>query len=208
MFMFKLRKDDEFFQMFDRLAQTVHEGALALADLLMNYEDISNKVRRIKNLEHAGDEHTHRILEHLAKTFITPLDREDIQRAATKLDDILDAMDAVANRLMLFKITTMAEDAKAFGPVLVKATGLLVEALIQLRDLKKADTIISLCVDIHTQENEGDRLVHHALANMFANCQDAREIIKWKDIYEILERATDCCEDVADVLHTIVLKHA
>jgi uncharacterized protein len=207
MFTVRTRKD-EFFGMFDTSAQNVHQGALALLDLLENYQDVPNKVRKVKNFEHAGDEHTHRILEKLAKMFITPLDREDIQRAATALDDVIDAMDAAANRLMLFKITQVTEDAKAFARVLVKATSLIVAAFAQLRNLKQSAAILSTCVEIHTQENEGDRLLQHALADLFEGAQDPRDIIKWKDIYEILERATDECEDVADVLHTIMLKHA
>jgi uncharacterized protein len=207
MFGFRLKRD-EFFSMFDRSAQNVHEGALALQDLLEHYEDVPNKVRRIKNLEHAGDELTHRIMEKLAKMFITPLDREDIQRAATQLDDVIDAMDAAANRMMLYKIQATTEDAKAFGRVLVKATSLLVEAFSGLRDIKHPDEIMIACVEIHTQENEGDRLLQHALAELFEGTSDARDIIKWKDVYQILESATDECEDVADVLQTIVLKHA
>src|ERR1035437_1807028 len=124
MFHFRKRKD-EFFGMFDKAAQNVHEAALALLDLLEHYEDVPNKVRRIKNLEHAGDEFTHQMLAKLARMFITPLDREDIQRAATRLDDVLDEMDTAANRMMLFKIEQTTEDAKAFGRVLVKATSLL-----------------------------------------------------------------------------------
>ena len=207
MFAIRTRKD-EFFGMFDTSAQNVHEGAKALLDLLENFEDVPNKVKRIKNLEHAGDEHTHRILEKLAKMFITPLDREDIQRMGTRLDDVIDAMDAAANRIMLYKVEKMTEDAKAFGRVLVKATALLVDAFSRLRDLKHSDAILTACVEVHTQENEGDRLLQHALAELFVGAIDPRDIIKWKDIYEILERATDECEDVADVLHTIVLKHA
>jgi hypothetical protein len=208
MFGFRQRKE-EFFRMFDKSAENVHEGAKALLDLLEHYEDVPNKVRRIKNLEHAGDEFTHRILERLAKMFITPLDRDDIQETATRLDDIIDQMDAAASRMMLFKIAEMTEDAKALGRVIVKSTGLLVEAFTHLRDLKKSsDAILSSCVEVHTQENEGDRLFQHALAILFEEEQDAKEIIKWKDIYQTLEYATDRCEDVADVLHTIVVKHA
>jgi len=206
MFTVRTRKD-EFFGMFDTSAQNVHEGALALLDLLENYEDVPNKVRRVKNLEHAGDEHTHRILEKLAKMFITPLDREDIQRVATALDDVIDAMDAAANRLMLFKIAKVTEDAKAFARVLVKATSLIVAAFTQLRNLKQSAAILSTCVEIHTQENEGDRLLQHALAELFEGAQDPRDIIKWKDIYEILEAAIDECEHVANVIESIVLKH-
>jgi hypothetical protein len=207
--MFALKpRHDPFFDMFDKAAQNVNEGAKALLDMLENWEDVPGKVRRLKNYEHAGDEYTHRILEKLAKTFITPLDREDIQRIGTRLDDVLDAMDAAANRMMLYDVGKPTEDAKGFARVLVKATALLMEGFSLLRDLKKPEMLLSTCVEIHTQENEGDRLLHTALANLFRDNQDPRTIIKWKDIYEILERATDHCEDVADVLQTIVLKNA
>lgn len=201
-------RKDVFFDLFDKAAQNACETAAALSDLLEHYDDVPNKVRRIKILEQAGDDFTHRILERLGKTFITPLDREDIQRAAAKLDDVCDHMDAVATRMMLFKIQGTTQDAKTFGQVLVKATDLLRQAFAQLRDLRHSDAILALCVDIHTQENEGDRLMQHALAGLFEGDIDAKEIIKWKDIYEILESATDRCEEVADVLHGIVVKYS
>jgi hypothetical protein len=204
---FRSRKD-EFFAMFDQAARNVHEGAKVMLDLMEHYEDMPNKVRRLKEIEHAGDEMTHRILERLAKTFITPLDREDIHLVATRLDDVLDGMDTATNRIVLFGIGQVTDDARGLGRVLLKATGLLTDAFGLLHNLKHPAAIMSLCVEIHTQENEGDRLVHLAMANLFENEDDAKEIIKWKDIYEILERSIDRCEDVADVLHTIVVKNA
>ena len=207
MFTMKSRKD-EFVAMFDTSIRNVHECAQALLDLLEHFEDVPNKVRRIKNLEHAGDEHTHRILEKLAQKFITTLDREDIQRMASRLDDVIDAMDTAANRIMLYRIEKITEDAKAFGRVLVKATSLLVDAFVHLEDLKHSGAILNSCVEVHTQENEGDRLLQHALAGLFEGELAAGDIIKWKDVYEIMELATDECEDVADVLQTIVLKNA
>jgi len=202
------KRKDEFFGMFDRAARNVHEGAKVMLDLMEHYDDVADKVRRLKEIEHTGDELTHRILERLAKMFITPLDREDIHLVATRLDDVIDGMDTATNRMVLFGIGTVTDDAKGFGHILVKTTGLLMEAFGQLHDVKHPDGIVSLCVEIHTQENEGDRLVHLAMANLFKNEGDAKEIIKWKDIYEILERSIDRCEDVADVLHTIVVKNA
>ena len=207
MFNFKHRKD-EFFGMFDKAARNVHEAAVALLDLLEHYEDVPNKVKRIKNLEHAGDEFTHQMLDKLARMFITPLVRDDIHRAATRLDDVLDEMDAAANRMMLFKIERITEDAKNLGRVLVKITGLLVEAFGKLHELRHPEGMQSICVEVHTQENEGDRLTQHAMANLFEQTTDARDIIKWKDLYEILEKAIDRCEDVADVLQNIVIKHS
>jgi uncharacterized protein len=208
MFDFKKARKDEFFAMFDRAALNVHEAAKAMLDLMEHYEDVPNKVRRLKNLEHAGDEYTHRIMDRLARMFITPLDREDIQRVTTRLDDVVDEMDAAANRMALYKIRSIPEDAKALGRVLVKATGLLVDAFGCLHNLKDLESILSLCVEVQTQENEGDRLTQMAISNLFDQESDPKEIIKWKDIYEILEKSVDRCEDVADVLHTIVVKQS
>lgn len=202
------RRKEAFFDLFDSSVQNVHEAAKALLDLMEHYEEVPGKVRRIKALEHDGDQITHVILEKLSKTFITPLDREDIQRVASRLDDILDDMDAAASRLLLYKIESATEDARGLARVLVQATALLVQAFVLVRDLKKADAILSACVKVNAKENEGDRLMRHALAGLFDNGYDARDIIKWKDVYELLEHATDRCEDVADVLQTIVVKYA
>jgi len=202
-------KGNVFFDLFVKSAQNAHQTAKLLADLLDNYDDVANKVRQIKNLEHQGDDYTHRILESLAKTFITPLDREDIQRAASRLDGITDQIDTAANRMMLFKIVKPTEDAKAFAAVLVRATATLIDAFEKLRNLKKSDAVVNCCVEVRTQETEGDRIMQHAMAGLFEGPDlDPVEIIKWKDIYRMLEKAVNRCEDVADVLQTIVVKYA
>ena len=194
------------FELFEKSVRNVHEGAKALKDLFENYTDLPSKAQKIKDLEHAGDEVTHHILEHLAKTFITPLDRDDIHHIAQRLDDVLDQM--AANRMILFDIPQPTEEAKEFSRILLKSTALLIEAISNLRNLKNFHTILDCCLEIHTQENEADRLMQRAIGKLFDEAGDAKEIIKWKDIYQILESATDRCEDVADVLHTIIVKHA
>jgi len=196
------------FDLFEKSVRNVHEGAKALKDLFENYTDVPSKVQKIKDLEHAGDDVTHHILDHLAKTFITPLDRDDIHHIAQRLDDVLDRMDVAANRMLLFNIPKPTEEAKELSQILVKSTALLIEAISNLRNLKNSHTILECCLEIHTQENEGDRLMQQAIGRLFVEAGDAKEIIKWKDIYQILESATDRCEDVADVLHTIIVKHA
>jgi len=196
------------FELFEKSVRNVHEGAKALKDLFENYTDLPSKVQKIKDLEHAGDDVTHYILEHLAKTFITPLDRDDIHHIAQRLDDVLDQMDMAANRMLLFNIPQPTEEAKEFSRILFKSTALLIEAISNLRNLKNSHTILDCCLEIHTQENEADRLMQRAIGKLFDEADDAKQIIKWKDIYQILESATDCCEDVADVLHTIIVKHA
>jgi len=197
-----------FFELFNKQAANAHETSRALADLLDNYTDVPTKVQHLKNLEHAGDEIAHHIFDHLAKTFITPLDREDIHEITSRLDDITDLIDTAANRLMLYRIARPTEDARALGHVLVTATESLVKAFALLNNLKRAEEILHHCIDVHTQENEGDRIHHHALAALFDNHTDPADIIKWKDIYQTIETATDVCEDVANVLHTVVVKNA
>jgi len=196
------------FELIEKSVWNVHEGAKALKDLFESYTDLTSKVQKIKDLEQYGDDVTHHILDNLAKTFITPLDRDDIHHIAQRLDDVLDQMDMAANRMVLFDIPQPTEEAKEFSRILYKSTALLIEAISNLRNLKKSHNILECCFEIHSQENEADRLMQQAIGRLFDEASDAKEIIKWKDIYQILESATDRCEDVADVLHTIIVKHA
>ncbi len=201
-------KEQVFFDLFEQAAKNVHDGALALQALLEDFRDVPEKAKKIKDIEHAGDKITHTTIEKLNKTFITPLDREDIHELICRLDDILDLIDTATSRMVLYKIDKPTEDAKALGKVLVHATKIITELIPQMRNLKHTDALIQQCIAIHTQENEGDRIEQHALAALFENGHDPVLIIKWKDIYEDLESATDRCEDVANVVEGIVLKNA
>ena len=207
--MFRLfPKDETFFDLFEKAAANAHEGAALLVEFFDHFEDIENKARKIKNVEHAGDDLTHHTIQRLNKTFITPIDREDIHELICRLDDILDLIDTSVHRMLLYKIQKPTDDAKALAKVLEQATAILVRATGLLRNLKGAEQILSACREVHTQENEGDRILHHALAALFDSGRDPIEIIKWKDIYEMLESSADRCEDVANVLEGIVLKNA
>lgn len=197
-----------FFDLFEQAAANVHQSAEALAELLRDYTDVDAKRRHIKDLEHAGDELTHRTMELLNKTFITPFDREDIHAIATRLDDIVDLVHTAANRMRLYKIGAPTEDARKLADCLVEATSAVVDAVARLRDLKDPEGVLRLCVVIHTHENTGDRLVQDALAALFEGGQSPVDIIKWKDIYQDMETATDRCEDVANALEAVVLKNA
>ena len=196
-----------FFDLFNKSAANVHEAAKALSDLLENCTDVQSKAARLNNLEHAGDEIAHLIFDHLAKTFVPPLDREDIHDITTRLDDIIDKIDTAGDRLVLYKITRPTEEAKSLSRVLVKATGSLAAAFALLDNLKRSDEILLHCIDVNTQENEGDRIYHHALADLFEDGSSAVDIIKWKDIYHIIETATDACEDVTHTIKGIVVKN-
>ncbi len=201
-------RDESFFDLFTKTAENAHEAANLLADFLDRYEDVENKAARIKNVEHAGDQLTHHAIEKLNKTFITPIDREDIHELICRIDDVVDMIDTAVNRMLVYKIVKPTEDAKALARVLQQATAVMVRAMGLLKDMKNPDAILQSCIEIHTHENEGDRIEHHALAALFENAKDPLEVIKWKDIYEELEAATDRCEDVANVLESIVLKNA
>jgi predicted phosphate transport protein (TIGR00153 family) len=201
-------KEMIFFDLFDEAAKNAHQGALALVDLLEDFRNVPEKVKKIKDIEHAGDKITHTTIEKLNQTFITPIDREDIHRLISRLDDILDMIDTAVNRMYLYKIDKPTEDAKALGRVLVKATKIIIDLVSKMRNLKLSSSLLQDCIEIHTQENEGDRIEQHALASLFENGHDPIFVIKWKDIYEELEAATDRCEDVANVIEGIVLKNA
>ncbi len=201
-------KEMVFFDLFEEAAKNAHLGALALADLLENYVDVASKVKKIKDIEHAGDKITHTTIEKLNQTFITPIDREDIHRLISRIDDILDMIDTAVNRMFLYKIDKPTDDAKALAKVLVKATKIIIDLLPKMRNLRLSSSLLQDCIEIHTQENEGDRIEQHALASLFENGHDPIFVIKWKDIYEELEAATDRCEDVANVIEGIVLKNA
>ena len=201
-------KEMVFFDLFEEAAKNAHHGALALQELLADFTNVPDKVRRIKDIEHAGDKITHTTIEKLNQTFITPLDREDIHELICRLDDIIDLIDTAVARMHLYKIDKPTEDAKALAKVLVNATKIITELLPKMRNLKLSSSLLQHCIEIHTAENEGDRIEQHALAALFENGHDPIFIIKWKDIYEELESATDRCEDVANVIEGIVLKNA
>jgi len=201
-------KEMIFFDLFEEAAKNAHQGAVALVDLLEDFRNVPEKVKKIKDIEHSGDKITHTTIEKLNQTFITPMDREDIHELICRIDDIIDLIDSAVARMHLYKIDKPTEDAKALGRVLVKATQIIMELLPKMRNLKLSSSLLQDCIAIHTQENEGDRIEQHALASLFENGHDPIFIIKWKDIYEELESATDRCEDVANVIEGIVLKNA
>ncbi|HZE97541.1 MAG TPA: DUF47 domain-containing protein [Planctomycetota bacterium] len=201
-------KEMVFFDLFEEAGRNAHQGALALADLFDRFENVAEKVKKIKDIEHAGDKITHATIEKLNQTFITPIDREDIHELISRIDDVIDLIDTAAARVYLYKIDKPTEDAKALAQVLVNATKIITELLPKMRNLKLTSSLLQQCIEIHTQENEGDRIEQHALASLFENGQDPIYIIKWKDIYQDLESSTDRCEDVANVVESIVLKNA
>jgi hypothetical protein len=201
-------KGGEFFELFERSAARVHECAEAFRDLVENYTDVERKVAHIKDLEHACDKITHETMERLNKTFITPLDREDIHALITSLDDICDMIDATAIRVKIYKVDRMTEPLKDQARLLVLATREVHGAVSRLREFRAPEQFLASCIEINRLENESDQVLRRALGDLFETEKDAIRLIKWKEIYENIEAAVDCCEDMANAIESVVLKNA
>jgi len=198
-----------FYNLFEQDTSNLVAAAEILVDLFDNYENVEAKARQLKDLEHKGDSITHDIIQRLHRTFVTPIDREDITLLANSLDDVMDLIEAAGRTAHLYSIAQPTERAQELARIVAKVTHKLNEAMPCLRRHDQFPRIIKQCVEINTLENEADDVEHAALAELFEVCQlNACEVIKWREIYEHLESATDRGEDVANVLEGIVLKHA
>jgi uncharacterized protein len=197
-----------FFELFERHASKTLEAARLLHAMLKNPVALSDQARCIKELEHEGDVITHRAVETLHRTFVTPIDRGDIHRLISRLDDILDLIDATAERVWLYNIDTVNREACALAETLVNAASEVSRAMAGLRDLKNRDALLHVCMEINRYENEGDTLLRGAVARLFEENTDPLMVIKWKDIYEFLEDAIDRCEDVANVVEGVALEYS
>jgi predicted phosphate transport protein (TIGR00153 family) len=202
-----LPKEPVFFQLFEKAAANAHECTQALVEFLDRFDDLPNRARHIKELEHVGDELTHDTITRLNQSFITPLDREDIHELACRVDDILDLVDTAADRIVLFKIQKPIDEAKQLSQCLVRSTALIREMMPYLRNMKDADSVRQRVREVHRLESEADRIERQALAHLFEKNPDPIHVIKWTSIIEALESATDRCEDVANVIEGIVLKN-
>jgi uncharacterized protein len=202
------RGGTEFFDFFERHAEKTLEAARLLKDMLADPKDAEQEAARIKSIEHEGDQITHRAIEMLHKTFITPIDRSDIHLLISRLDDILDLVDSTAERIWLYRMRQPEAEALSLATVLISAVGEVHKAMTQLRNLKDRDSIIRTCMEINRHENEGDQLIRKAVARLFNEARDAIDVLKWKEIYDYLEDAIDRCEDVANILEGVALEYA
>jgi predicted phosphate transport protein (TIGR00153 family) len=203
-----LPRETSFFDFFEKHAAMTVLGAQEFLSLASTGANVLAKAKRIKEIEHECDTITHHTVEALHKTFITPIERDDIYRLIGKMDDIMDYVEAAAERIALYKLTAMTSDVKDLADVLVRATQELEEALKLLRNMENAEAITKKCIDINRLENEADAILRAAVARLFDEEDDAKTIIKWKEVYENLENATDRCEDVANIIEGVVLEHA
>ncbi len=199
-------REENFLPQFVRAAEVILEAARALDQLAADFTDVELKVARIKHLEHEGDQVAHQTFALLSRTWITPIDREDIHSLVKALDDVLDFMDAAASRFVLYKIQAPRPGLKQATEILVQSADAIRRAVGFLGDLKNSAQILELCVEINRLENEADSLNRISIGRLFDSEKDPITLLKWKEIYEVLEEATDRCEDVANVLEQIVLK--
>ncbi|HEY3204218.1 MAG TPA: DUF47 family protein [Thermoanaerobaculia bacterium] len=200
-----LPRDEKYFERFTDLAVRIHESARILDRFFQGESPVATVADQVKRLEHECDEISHEILRGIDRTFITPIDREDIHRLAVRLDDVIDLIDGTVRRLALFKIEKPTAIAQALCRLIVKTTRELVEAVSHLR-LRKG--VMEHCIRIKQIENEGDVAYHDAIASLFDDGLPAIEVIKWKDVYDTMERCIDSCVAVAHVLESVVLKHS
>ncbi len=194
-----------FFEMFRKAAHNMIEGSRLLKGMMEDYKNPAEQARRIKDVEHIGDGITHDIVLKLNQTFITPIDREDIYGLASALDDILDLVEAVSDRFVVFKVAKPTEAAIKLADILFDSA-VAVGAGIDRLGQKHAD-IQECCIQVNSLENEADRVTRDAISTLFDEEKDPIAVIKWKEIYENFEEGTDRCEDVANILERIALKH-
>jgi uncharacterized protein len=200
-----LPRETSFFDFFEQHAELTLDGANEFLALVNAPVNIEAKARRIKEIEHETDVITHRCVEALHKTVITPMDSTQIHRLITRMDDVMDAIEAAAERIALYKLREMTPEVQAMADVLRCATQVVLEACQLLRNIRDPQAILKKCVDINRLENEADSILRCAVARLFDQEQDPVMIIKWKEIYESLESAADRCEDVANIIENVIL---
>ena len=196
-------RESKFFRMFAEVSQNLTQGTRLLHDILKNPANMEPRLDQLQEIEHRGDEMTHGIITALNQTFITPFDREDIHRLTSSLDDVLDYVNAAGVRLRLYKIKTPPSIAAELAAMIVEQSEELAQGVSLL---EKNKLVLEHCVEVHRLENEADRLSRNAIADLFDNEKDPIHLIKIKELYEVLETATDKAEDAANVLETVALK--
>lgn len=201
-------KEEAFFGLFNSQAENVVAGARLLKALLEDYTDVDQKRMLVEKSENYGDEITHKIIEKLNSTFITPIDREDIHALASALDDILDLINAAAQRLHLYGVNHIPDDAKTLANIIVRSSEEILGLTNNMQNLKDTKNMKAGWIEVNRLENEGDKVSSHAIAGLFRNESNPIEVIKWKELYEVLETAIDKCEDAANIIESVAVKHA
>jgi uncharacterized protein len=199
-------RETKFFEMFVEMARNLIEGARLMKALLEDFRDVPAQVAKLKDIEHRGDDMTHAVMTKLNQTFITPFDREDIHRLTSSIDDVLDLLNAAGDRIMVYKITSVTKESAVLAGIILQQSEELERALSKLE--KHQQSVMPHCVEINRLENEADRVTRDAVGYLFEHEKDPIALIKIKELYEVLELATDKAEDAANVIESVILKSA
>jgi|JI9StandDraft_1071089.scaffolds.fasta_scaffold15424_5 predicted phosphate transport protein (TIGR00153 family) len=202
-----LRKERGFYTLLESLSLEAQGAVKIFLELIDSWQHSHPSLQTIRDIEHTCDKLVHEIMVKLHKTFITPIDREDIHKLAKRIDDLVDIPHAVTERLELFEINKINPEFKELVGVLAQAVDLVVLAITKLRENKKRTEILDCCLAINRLENQGDRVFERALSRLFHDAKDPFAVIKWKELYDSIEQAIDRCEDIADILWGVVVKY-
>lgn len=200
-------KEESFFDLFEKASNNLLEAGRLLVQTMEQFDGVVENARRMERIEHDGDQITHDIMARLNRTFITPIDREDIHRLASAIDDVLDLVEATTERFVLYKVKVVTPFAVELARVIAKQIEEVHRVLPRLRRMRHQD-ILGHCIEINRLENEGDRLLREAMVQLFDTPANPMDVMKWRELYELMEAATDKNEDVAVVIEGIVLKNA
>jgi predicted phosphate transport protein (TIGR00153 family) len=201
-------REQKFFDLFEEGAKNIVKAAQALKEMVDTWQFIDSHVAEITEMEHGGDTITHQVIYLLHRTFVTPFDREDIALLAHTMDDIVDFIHSAADSMFIYKIPNPTQRARELADVILQASSEVEKAVAGLRRKSEFKRMLDRCVEINRLENVADRIYRAAIGELFDNTSDIAQIIKWREIYEHMESATDRCEDVADVIEGVALKHA
>jgi predicted phosphate transport protein (TIGR00153 family) len=196
-------REEDFFVLFRKQAALVREGCVLLHDMMTEFDRLEERAKELKEVEHKADLVTHEIFERLNRTFITPLEREDIHQLASNLDDVLDAAEAIGSRIVLFNVAKPTPEAARMTAILVESSYQIEKAVGSLQNM---NSLMAFTVEINRLENEADGISRTVMADLFSGRHEVLDVLRWKEIYGRLENAADKCEDVANAIESIVVK--
>ncbi|MBY0238200.1 MAG: DUF47 domain-containing protein [Burkholderiaceae bacterium] len=200
--------EGKFFDLFNQHAELCVKGSKEMVALMTNFDDLENRVHAIEGIEKQADKITYTVVDLLHKTFITPIDRDDIHKLITKMDDILDLMEDAGQTVSLYDLHSVTPEAKRLAELALACTEKVKEAVALLHNMDNSRQIVSICEEIDRLESDADHVMRAAMSKLFRDEPDVRNLIKMKAIYEILETVTDRCEDVANIIEGIIVENA
>ena len=201
-------KEDKFYEFFVQTANIAYTEAKLLLDFLNNLENSEENLKKLKEVEHEGDKKQHEILEQLNKTFITPIDREDIYIIAKDMDDIIDYIESTASRFVMFNVNECTEDAISLSKMIVQCCKELIVIMEELKNMKTSKQLSKKIIEVNRIEEDGDVISRKAIGDIFRKDMKVIDVIKWREIYQYLEDTLDACEDLANVIEGVVMKNA